>query len=271
MENWAGRILLALLTVGVAIGVYCLFEFLAPRYVAGSTVSTTPFTLKLETYSFVDNPGGELTSIETEARKSDGTTVMVSNIGGEIGLAAGHMGRKITFMDGRVVTLLDPIAAKESWPRLSTEAIAGMKERLLHPPSNCVLPNYTLVRYESVLGHPTAVIRPPGVPGEVWTWWEAPELGCQILRYQTQVKELDGSLRLKVDGRPVSLEIGEPDPTLFAIPENYREMAPSVANRLDAEQLGITVTDEMEKQFAHSDDAYYGRGRFAQPRIAQPK
>jgi hypothetical protein len=53
----------------------------------------------------------------TEARRSDGSEVLIGSALGRLGSLAGVIERKVSLADGRTITLNDAIAVKTTWPR----------------------------------------------------------------------------------------------------------------------------------------------------------
>jgi hypothetical protein len=60
--------------------------------------------------------------------------------------------------------------------------------------------------------------------------WKAPSLNCRTIKFERYWVEKD-SLRLVFQKTALSILKGEPDPKYFKLPDGYREMTPSQANR----------------------------------------
>lgn len=59
------------------------------------------------------------------------------------------------------------------------------------------------------------------------TGFYAPSLGCLRVRAISYAKAADGHVKGTSTQEPVEVKLGTPDPTLFAIPDSYREVLPS--------------------------------------------
>ena len=95
--------------------------------------TATPFVLEMEVYVLKDQVEGELLTRKVVARRSDGTSVLKATVFGRVGLEAGLMGRRINFIDGSSISLVDWLHSKTTWPRPSAEAAAFHKARILPP------------------------------------------------------------------------------------------------------------------------------------------
>jgi hypothetical protein len=195
---------------------------------------------------------------ETIARRSDGTSVLLTSVLGRVGLDSGETARKITFVDGRIVTVVDSVGAKTTWPRMSAQGIAQMKARLSHPPPNCVFPGDTLTGYGRVIGFETASVKWLPIGNYEHTEWRAPGLGCQSLQYKIEVKGSDETLKLLAEGRATSLKVGEPDPQLFDEGVGYVELKPSDMLRRQVQKLGIPWDSDMQHWGEERDKVYLG-------------
>ena len=250
---------LAVLAIGLGAVCFHLSSSITIWRAAQEETHVTPFLLEVKSYTFEDNPEGELLNVRREARRSEGTKVVSGAVFGQVGLQAGETARKITYMDGRTVTLADSIAAKTTWPQRSTLQVAQMKSMLLNAPTNCVYPGETLLGYATVLGQHVAIVkqRPlPGVDDEESTSWRAPALACQELEYRVVAKQPDGSQKVLTRGKAVTLELGEPDPSLFDERTNYAEVKPSDMLRQLASRLGVTWDDHQKASAKIMDDIY---------------
>lgn len=244
-------------TFGLAVGAYFLAQPLTLERLARAQVKTTPFTLQLESYDLSEGSPGLLFSKETVARRSDGATVRINSMGGLVGLQSGEAERHIVFLDGREIAAFDGVSSVIRFPKLSTEAISIQKQKILNPPANCLFPGQTLVRYEALQGYTTAVVRVGPVGQNEITAWYAPALGCEKLQYRVEGPDDNGSQQTLSETKLVNLSIGEPDPRLFEVPENYASVAPSQAMHKEAARLGVTWTDDMQREADRSDAAYF--------------
>lgn len=243
-----------LLSAGLAVLSFVTGSRLMVRHLANAQVRIAPFVLQIETYNFDRDPQGELFHKKTVARRSDGTTVVSSSVGP---LLADKNVRKITFTDGRWMTVFDLIQAKTTW-QMRPANLASLKEHLQDPPKNCIIAvegSPHLLREDVVLGQKVVVVQSENLNGRM-TEWKAPDLSCERLQFRFESKQPDGSLKPKAESRAVSLVLGEPPDSLFEVGSNYRELKPSDAQHEFVEKWGVTE-DSDSKEFVKPRDKEY--------------
>jgi hypothetical protein len=111
----------------------------------------------------------------------------------------------------------------------------------------------------AILGYPT-LEREIRTPVFVVREWRAPDLGCVMLRQSFSLPQPDGTARLVLESAAVELTPGEPDPTLFEIPD-WPERLPSQALERYRLQFGLPDTEELRKVKEAKDRAYWARQR----------
>lgn len=251
---------LAILGLAVASASFVVFDHFGVRSLAQSQIDVKPFVLRIDSYSFDQNPAGELLTRKTVARRSDGATVRIGTALGRTGLHAGETYRKIIFPDGTMMTVFDSISAQSTAPPLAPLVLARWKERLVRPPDNCVFPGETLVGHGEIAGLKVAIVKwPPNGDLEDLTQWRAPELACEGLQLRVEAIQGDGTRGLRTEARLVSLELREPDQGLFEAGRNYAEMAPSEAFRRVTTRLGIPWSEEFQRAAEKEDRIYFSR------------
>jgi len=243
---------LPILIVALAPICYLVSAAITQRRIAEAQVTTTGFVLEMNVY----HPEGQLVGATTVARRSDGTRVQISPIGP---VAWGIAGRRITFMDGRVISLVDTVAAKTTWPLMSKEALASIKARMVHPPPNCVFEGEIFLGEDMVLNHHVVVIKTPNQNSPI-TNWRAADLGCEGLQFRVETRQADGSFMVTSEGKPVSLQLADPDPELFGEGTNYEELKPSDVQRKILQRIGIPETSELHSQVEPLDREYLRGG-----------
>ncbi len=217
--------IMALGAVGAAAICFFVGRDLELVKIARAQTVVTPYQLQMEIYTFQDNPAGQLLVKETKARRTDGATVLTEDILLPIGE---RTSRKITFADGTILSLNDSIAAKTTCHLASSSAVAAYKEQLINRPQACIASaGETLTGYAKVLGQNVDIIESRWNSNETLTRWTAPALGWLPVQYRVELKLDDGSRKLQAEGRPVSLQIQEPDPELFDSGPTYTELAAS--------------------------------------------
>jgi hypothetical protein len=243
------------LRIGAGAIVFCLLsQPVTSTRILRAAAGIAPFTLETEVYT-----SSGLLDRRTEARRSDGSEVFIGGVLCEAGIRAGAKARKVSFADGRTVTLVDSIAAKTTWPRSPAEQANRLNQFLADAPADCVYyPGERLLGHDSVLGQRTAVVSATQFAegaDQKLTRWRAVSLGCKTLKYRLEAKNRDGSRHLLAEEKPLILKLGEPVPALFDTGENYVELKPSQQWRLEAQHFGIgwNPPAELEK----SKDAIY--------------
>jgi hypothetical protein len=145
---------------------------------AYAQISTTPFVAETATYSFKDNPQGELFLKQVTARLSDGSTAEVSRQGPVWGASR----RSVTLLSGMTFHAFDLISSKTSF-KMKPEELAALKERLTNPPADCLFwPNAKVIGREALFGQEVVVLTHP-LDKQKITYWMAPQLvakSCSI-------------------------------------------------------------------------------------------
>ncbi|HEV2493634.1 MAG TPA: hypothetical protein VG204_11265 [Terriglobia bacterium] len=251
---------LTLLVSGLALFLLCFFTFrqAAIRHLAHAQVLVSPFQLEIDYIAFDQgHPEGQLQSHRIDAQRSDGATALKETI---MFPSGPRTTRKLILMDGRVITIDDLISAKSTMRPYSEAAIAARKQRISQPPTNCVRPDETLVTHTSILGQEVVVIKKPFQEDETTgetVYWRAPGLGCERLKYEVWTKQADGSLKLAMQARPLSLKLSEPDQLLFDEGTTYAELPPSGRVHRKFQALGIPDNDEgLQKWYEKADQLY---------------
>jgi hypothetical protein len=188
----------------------------------------TPYVVETEVYAFEHDPHGAVAIKTMFARRSDGATVRVESIGP---LQLGITARRITFTDGRSVSVVDAFKMKTTWPAVPAGRLDHFNAQRLKGTPNCVRsPGETVLALDLVAGQMVVGVRTDLTQGPVlkrMTEWRARDLGCLTLNYRVEDQKPDGSWWLRTEGRLVSLKLEEPDPKLFVDGAGYTEAKPS--------------------------------------------
>ncbi|HLK66775.1 MAG TPA: hypothetical protein VKU19_25250 [Bryobacteraceae bacterium] len=143
--------------------------------------------------------------------------------------------------EASVVTVLGDIKATHTfYPSPTAPSARGLN--LLDPATNCTQPfagstslASTIVGNDEMLGYRVLHIKHAvNGPGPVLEEWLAPDLGCEELKMT-----LDGTVNgreMHSERHAVRISLGEPDSSLFTIPQGYSEMAPDQADQAFAEK-----------------------------------
>lgn len=253
-----GRAAWGILLLTLAVATFYLVQPLTVARIARAQVKVMPFTIQQEQYAFNGQfPRGTLVGKVTTAVRSDGSTVAIGDVFGQLGFAAQETSRSITLSDGRRYMIFDGIQSMLPVLRFSAKDLAIRKEAMLNASSNCAYPGYTPIGYGEMQGYKVDILKwlpPPGNTSTIFTVWKAPELGCETVQSRDQERQPDGSLKTIAETRLVNVALGEPDPSLFEIPSNYATVKPSDAMRKEANRLGKPWTD-FDQKIADRDDA----------------
>src|SRR5947209_4353442 len=237
-----------------AVLVFVLAESFTAKHVAHAQTSFSPFTLRQETRMFDAKNDGLLIDIKTVARRSDGARVEIGHIFGTRGLQAGDNARKIALPDGEVLTAYDHLRAATRWD--SAEARKRQRDMLFNIPGGCVGSKEQSIGKETIMGHETVAVVWPGPIEPRVTQWRALDLNCEALRARIEDKQPDGTYKVHNEISTVSLVPGEPDPTLFSVPQDYKDLKPSEIMHNEIVKLGGNSNPDLEKQAQQSDAQY---------------
>jgi hypothetical protein len=251
-----------LLVGGAAVSLYLTASLQLLRAVKAQGRAAQPFYLKRTI--FTDNHSGRLSAFRTEvvARRSDGATARISSFGP---LTAPGYFRKVDFLDGRSVTLVDSIKAKSTWPAMNQNELSSLSQKITRAPSDCgVHSPYSLVRFDSLDGQDVVVAE--GVIANRYrlTRWLAPKLGCEDMYYKSEALGTDGASSISSEARISDLRLGEPDPNLFDLGAEYTEMKPSQAQNLLLQRINPSLSPrevEGARTEAKQADALYERSQ----------
>lgn len=113
--------------------------------------------------------------------------------------------------------------------------------------------------------------------------WLAPDLGCWEIQQVTRRYDPKGTLEGVFEKKALEVELGDPDSSLFRVPEDYREVKPSeraravhllnVADREGSEMAAKhRIPLGVEARWAHEDEHYEAvANRSWNPAIADKK
>lgn len=239
---------LALLPLLAAVSFYAA-KHATFRLKAYAQIRATPFVAETASYSFRDNPQGELFFSKVTARRSDGSTAEVSRKGPIWSASA----RDVILLGGTTIHVFDLVASKTTW-NMNTAELAALKERLTNPWPDCKYrPDAKLIRRETLFGQEFVVLRMMIGENERETRWLAPQLGCESLQWQLEIRQPDGSYKLQSDERLTSLEMKEPNPAFFDPEANYEEVLPSEIIRRHYEKIGVAEPAELQRKGEQAD------------------
>ena len=219
---------------------------------AYAQITATPFVAETDVYEFRSNSQGTLFLKRVVARRSDGSTAEVSSKGP---IWSAPM-RKVTFMNGSIISAFDFIAARTSF-QMKPQELAQLKQKLRNSPADCVYRSDAQIIDRQVLFGQQVIVQEHTVSinqeQQRATEWLAPQLGCEQLGYRYETKQPDGSYKLQTEGRLISLEIKEPPPAFFDPAKNFEEVLPSEIMRRHYQKVGQPEPKEIEQQGKEAD------------------
>lgn len=245
----------AAIAVGIAIPCFYVVRSVTAARINKAQTVITPFALQREFYCYDNGPSGRLCKKDTVARRSDGTMVHVQTNGP---IQWGGVSRILTYPDDEMETVADSIKAKSTMPAPTPAGAAKHQAMMLNPPSNCLSPGMKLIKAQDVvLGHKVVVVQSAPSGPYMVTEWDAPDLGCTPLQYRAEGRQPDGSWKLTVVAKAISLDVTEPNPKLFDEGRSYIEMKPSQIERTLLEKNGVTnFPADLQKGWAMRDRNY---------------
>lgn len=186
-------------------------------------VTAVPFVLYLE----ISQPGPDgvstVASTKMVARSASGTTAYLD-------VAAGRWDRKVVYLDGRSLSLMNAYRSKNRWPEEPAEEAAALKGRLSRPSADCESPGTgKLLRVEEIEREQVGVLALTAAENR-FKQWLAPRLGCEVLAFTDEQRQSDGTYLLKAKGKALSLVFGETDFRYFETGDDFREW--NEANKL---------------------------------------
>lgn len=224
---------------------------LSIRVKAASTPLPTPYTVKLR-QTVVDAAGNALTSdtIQTVAVRNDGSRAVVMETSYREGR---EVLRYIEFASGGRVEVGDLWDIKTSWPKAK---LPPVQDRYRAAQSDCVstisgkqlLRGERLDRAETLNGIRALKL----IEGRNAVWY-APEFGCAKVqaRYDFGTSINEHSL--------IAVIPGEPDATLFHVPESFREVSPSEFELLQINKLKLSCDEKCFQAAKATDKLYYAQ------------
>jgi len=222
-------------------------RFLSRNLVHAAAPKVVPFTstLKESATSPTKNDATGVTFF-TFALRSDGSTLAKITRNGD-------STRMVEFVSKIHVDIKDLRELK------STRSWSGSRTPLLRNPNlNCqAVPAETVVGEESVSGYKAIKLS----KGERTSWF-APDYGCALVREVWRFNTGEVSEKTLV-----SLVVGEPDPTLFYVPNSYREVPPSqLGHSSSADPSCIDCAKPTRPPYDKLDEYYFAHRPTAPPK-----
>lgn len=92
--------------------------------------------------------------------------------------------------------------------------------------------------------------------------WEAPALNCYALQQKVSFKDASGKVISTTEQIPVSVNIGEPSPELFRVPDQITEQPPSVVISEMAKRFEMPCPQCVHDTLALQDKVYYDAQKY---------
>lgn len=247
------RVSARLACVAIAGAMLVFFGRGMPQRALAADAGVQPFYLLQGVYGRAAS--GEMVAIGRDviARRSDGARVEISYFKARPGL------RRVVMPDTSATWLLDVDRAKTSWPQGSAEASAIAK-RATRPSVDCGMGD-RITGHETIAGTDTIMVTDVISLNQRQTFWYAPDLGCEILRYRRYAR--DGTVLF--EDATLRLDLSEPAPTLFDLGKDYQDVPPSELRarqyRAGGEQVNASDFQRLQPEQDREFRALHGGGR----------
>lgn len=241
----------------VSFGLFCYMgaQKVTIAHFASRQVNAIPFLLKLELHSFENGETNTLFSTKTVARRTDGTTAIINGVGP---IQKGISVRKITYMDGRSITISDSVASK------TTVVLSEIDKAILKQSfDNTGLGDCSndakeiFLGNEIMLGYRVSIYRRSVAEHKELIVWRAPELSCEDLKYVVDSKVSGRGYTRVMEARPVIFSVGEPEQAYFEIDSSYAEVKPSEAMDKIFKKMGIAPGINDLQRALKLDERYF--------------
>jgi len=251
-HNWLVSITHSRLAFIIGAGAVAWFALLAASRARSDSYwwpyqkALAAFSLKIEVTDYKRKAGGEVREVDTQAKRSDGTTVVIATL--YLPQGPPHTLRVIRLPDGGWIKLVDALSAKSTCrPKLLAKASARKTLSSAPKPDDCVRPLDKLLGQTELFGQRAEIVKTwdLGSGGEKWV---VPGLGCMVLQWQRAELRPNGSRTIQEEGKPVSLILGEPEARLFDMGASYNEVKPSELLRLEMRAAGRPWSPLMPKE-----------------------
>lgn len=218
----------------------------------GGQIRVNPYLAQMETYTGDWDPmPGVVIDRRTVAVRSDGSRVEFLPVRP---LDSGLKVRKVQYIDGRAMLAADMLTWKAT-QTLKPTAVAAYKASLTQQPKNCTA-NGEVYKGDDVVSGQRVAITTFNSSLWVTTRWKAYDLGCFALKVQIEDRQEGGSLRLRSETKAVSLQLGEPDASMFDDVATYIEHRPSEIQLELLHMVGVPINDALVAEGARTDKAF---------------
>lgn len=197
------------------------------------------------------------------AFRRDGSNVTITLPGDLDRSGVGFFGdRSVTLRQERLsIYVLDRLKVK------TTSVIPGSPKALPLIDANCKdnASQAVFIGKQSYNGYDTYAYRGTKTTAEgeqiTDTRWRAPVLNCMELHGELELKTASGEVTVYRNS-VTEVHLGEPDPALFAVPTDYREVLPSEMEKERMAVLGFrNPPDTLMRQLKRKDDEYLKQQR----------
>ncbi len=231
-----GVTLLAL-ALSVGIGARLLqFETDPPQ--EALPIQVKPFVIEQEHISYAAGTGpARTTERRIKMRRSDGSMAIIGTFPSrpQLGVL-----RKVDWMDGRSVTLVEAIKARISGRRSSKER-AMRRARLLHPPAGCAYAG-EVSEGEDVLWGQTARRVVQKTEGGKRIEWRLTGYECEAVQME-EWRLVGGVMVRTFEARLIQFSGTEPDEAVFNDWSSYRDLDPEEARKRILTKSGVTKVE----------------------------
>jgi hypothetical protein len=193
------------------------------------------------------------------AVKSDGSRVTISLTPGG---SRSKFGDRLVVLplQAKEVYVLDDLKLKTTTPLPPPAKPNDVSQVAINPSCAGISYQSVFLKKDTFLSYDTYVYQRTGSTPQggtqTITYWFAPQLDCVMLESYLEVKEPSGVSKT-FRNYTTSVQIGEPDPSLFIVPDEYTEVSPSGMENARAKALGRSaLPDRVVESLRRRDDAY---------------
>ncbi len=251
------------LILGAATLAVGFWSFFITGHVRGqSAAPRKAFTVVLNEVQRSLRTGHRFDESQLYAARSDGSTVEANTERGP-----GQFIKTVTLIpDKKQVVVAEPVRY------LSTEILsdgAAARYRMGPPDATCATNRFLMngasrrvIGQDVFLGFPVLRIEQSSRGMRIESW-QAPGLDCYPLRTVTEWRAEDGSVTGRTELTAAQVMTGEPDASLFGIPADFAEAAPSEVTRQVASLEKVPCCVPLGRAQQALDRRYYDSRKYA--------
>jgi hypothetical protein len=136
---------------------------------------------------------------------------------------------------------MDTQRIRTTWVATTSEEANFRMRAMADHRTDCGISGADVVGHETIWGQRTVVRLFDLDSNSQIKDWTSPELGCHIIQSQ-RIRKSDG--QVIVEEKPLHVNLGEPDPSLFDPGSSYKEVLPSILLSARLQAVGVEPDDQ---------------------------